>query len=70
MSYRIKRVNSLLLKELNNILQRKVDDPRIGFVTLTGVSVSSDLRQAKVFVASSGDDKKDKKQSADMPKLK
>ena len=50
----------MLLKEINNVLQRKMHDPRIGFVTLTGVKVSSDLRQAKVFVASTGDEGKDK----------
>jgi ribosome-binding factor A len=33
-------------------------DPRIGFVTVTGVKTSSDLRQAQVFVSVLGSDKK------------
>ena len=61
MNHRLKRVNSLLLKEVNKVVQQKVGDPRVGFVTLTGVKVSPDLRTAKVFVASSRDEEKDRK---------
>ena len=60
MGHRLKKVNSLLLKEINSVLQKKMHNPHIEFVTLTGVQVSSDLRQAKVFVASSGESKRDK----------
>jgi ribosome-binding factor A len=35
----------------------KLKDPRIGFVTVTGVKVSGDLRHAWVFYTSFGDDK-------------
>lgn len=36
-------------KEISGLLIRGLKDPRIGFVTITAVDVTSDLRQAKVF---------------------
>ena len=38
-------------------LQRELKDPRLGFVTVTEVETSKDLRSAKVFVSVLGDDK-------------
>jgi ribosome-binding factor A len=38
--------------EIADILLRKTKDPRIGFITVTGVDVSVDLRHARVFVSS------------------
>ena len=35
----------------------KLKDPRVGFVTVTGVKVTADLRRAWVFYTSLGDDK-------------
>jgi ribosome-binding factor A len=37
--------------EIADVLLRRVKDPRIGFVTVTGVKVSPDLRHATVFVS-------------------
>jgi ribosome-binding factor A len=45
---RTARVNEVVLEVLADELER-LSDPRLGFVTLTGVEVSPDLRQAKVF---------------------
>jgi ribosome-binding factor A len=45
-------------QEIADILMRKIKDPRIGFVTVTDVEVSADLRNAKVFVSIYGEDKK------------
>ena len=61
MSYRIQKVNSLLERQLNIILLQKVDDVRIKSSVVTEVSVSKDLRNAKVFIGSTGDDIHDKK---------
>ncbi len=44
-------------EEIADILLRKIKDPRIGFVTVTDVEVSDDLRNAKVFVSIYGEDK-------------
>lgn len=45
------RVGDLMREEIADILMHKIKDPRIGFVTITGVEVSDDLRHAKVFVS-------------------
>ena len=39
------------------LLRGKIKDPRIGFVTVTDVEVSDDLRNAKVFVSVYGEGK-------------
>lgn len=44
-------------KEISDILLREVKDPRIGFVSVTDVEVSGDLRHAKVYVSVYGDEK-------------
>lgn len=48
---RLDRVNQLIKEEISAVLQRELKDPRLGFVTVTGVEVSRDLRAAKVFVS-------------------
>ncbi|MBI3608811.1 MAG: 30S ribosome-binding factor RbfA [Nitrospirae bacterium] len=48
---RTERVGDLMRVEIADLLLRKVKDPRIGFVTVTGVKVSPDLRHATVFVS-------------------
>jgi ribosome-binding factor A len=50
-SQRTERVGDLMRAEIADLLLRKVKDPRIGFVTVTGVKVSPDLRHATVFVS-------------------
>lgn len=55
MSHRIEQVNKLLRRELSDLLQRQVKDPRLDtFVAVTEVSTSTDLRHAKVFVSHLG----------------
>jgi bifunctional oligoribonuclease and PAP phosphatase NrnA len=56
MSRRINRVEEACKEELSDILQREVKDPRIGFVTITEVKVSPDLRHARVYVSIMGDE--------------
>ncbi|MFQ5828766.1 MAG: 30S ribosome-binding factor RbfA [Candidatus Methylomirabilia bacterium] len=48
---RIDRVNQLIKEEISGLLQRELKDPRLGFVTITDVEVSKDLRTAKVYVS-------------------
>lgn len=45
------RVNNLLQHEIAQIAARELHDPDLGFVTITGVEVTVDLRHAKVFVS-------------------
>ncbi len=57
-SYRNKRAGSLLREEISLLIQREVKDPRItGFITITGVEVTKDLRTATVHVSIIGDEK-------------
>jgi len=53
---RSQRVQELLLEEISNLIQRGLKDPRIGFVTVTKIGLSDNLKHAKVFVSIFGDD--------------
>lgn len=53
---RQRQVAELLHEELSQIIQFESRDPRLGFVTVTGVDVNPDLRFARVFVSVLGDD--------------
>ncbi|GGF97120.1 30S ribosome-binding factor RbfA [Paenibacillus aceti] len=54
------RVGEEIKKELSVLIQRELKDPRIGFVTVTGVEVTNDLSQAKVYLSVFGDEEKKK----------
>lgn len=49
--HRSRRVGDLIREELARLLREEVRDPRIGFVTLTAVDLSPDLRHARVYVS-------------------
>jgi ribosome-binding factor A len=53
---RVLRVTEAIKRELSFILDRQVEDPRIGMVTVTRVDLSDDLRHAKVYVSFLGGD--------------
>lgn len=48
---RIEQTNSLLLKEISIIISREINDPKLGFPTVTDVVTSSDYSCAKVYVS-------------------
>jgi len=50
-SERTKRLDELLREEISTIVAREIADPRVGFVTITDVEVSPDLRHANVWVS-------------------
>ena len=52
--HRSQRVGPRIQEIVARLLREEVRDPRIGFVTLTGVEVSKDRHVAKVFVAAHG----------------
>jgi ribosome-binding factor A len=55
MAHRVQRLNSLIRQEISELLQRQVKDPRLGgFIAVTEVSISPDLRYAKIFVSHIG----------------
>ncbi len=51
MSQRIDRVDELLRQEIGRILAKDVQDPHIGFATVTDVETTPDLRHARVWVS-------------------
>jgi ribosome-binding factor A len=57
MSDRMRRVNESVRQVLSEAVGQ-LKDPRIGFVTVTGVKTSPDLRHARVFVSVLGAEKK------------
>lgn len=63
MSRRIERVEKLIKEEISLIflheLQDKLPNNEIGFVTITGVKVSADLKIAKVYISVLDREKRD-----------
>ena len=55
---RQERVEELIRQEVSEILRERVSDPRIGFVSLTEVKISPDLKNAIIYVSILGDEKK------------
>lgn len=60
MSQRKDRVAQRIKEEVSTIIHDKIKDPRIGFITITNVELTNDLRIAKVFYSVLGDDDKKK----------
>ncbi len=56
MSLRTDRVASLLKEEVGTYVTREFRDPALGFITVTDVQVSPDLRIAKIYVSIMGND--------------
>lgn len=57
MNVRANRIAEQMKKELGDILNRKIKDPRIGFVTVTDVAITGDLQQATIYISVLGDEK-------------
>ncbi len=53
---RVEKLQELIKQETGKILMKEIKDPRIGFVTVTGVEMTGDLREAKIFVSVMGND--------------
>jgi len=56
-SIRINRVADQIREEVAQFLTRGIKDPRLGFVTVTHVRVTGDLKSAKIFYSAYGSDK-------------
>ncbi|MCD6309728.1 MAG: 30S ribosome-binding factor RbfA [Candidatus Eremiobacteraeota bacterium] len=55
-THRLEKIEALLAKISSEII-RELKDPRVGFVSVTKVTVSPDLKHAKIFVSVMGDEK-------------
>lgn len=65
MSIRQEKVQCLLKTEISEIIQRELNDPRLGFMTITDAEVSVDMQYAKIFFTVLGSEK-DKKVNTQM----
>jgi ribosome-binding factor A len=52
----MRRVDEALREVLSDAIASDLQDPRVGFVTVTGVKTSPDLRHARVYVSVLGDE--------------
>jgi len=55
-SGRMRRVDEAVRAVLSDAIAKELQDPRVGFVTVTGVKTTPDLRQARVYVSVLGDE--------------
>ena len=55
-SQRPGRVQEALRQEISKIVQNEMKDPRIGFITITRVDLTKDLRYARIYFSILGDD--------------
>ena len=53
---RIEKLQELIKQEVGKMLIYDIKDPRIGFVTVTEVEMTGDLREAKIYVSIMGND--------------
>ena len=51
MGHRLLRVNEALKEVISRVIAGGLLDPRLGFITITGVKTSPDLRHAQVYVS-------------------
>jgi ribosome-binding factor A len=60
---RTSRVGEVIMRELAQMIQQEISDPRVGMVTLSHVDVTADLKYAKVYVTRlNGADTEEEKQ--------
>lgn len=57
MGHRLLRINERIKESVSAAIVERLKDPRVGFVTVTGVETASDLRRAKVFVSVLGSER-------------
>ena len=59
-SQRPGRVQEAIRQEVSRIVQNEMKDPRIGFITITKVELTKDLRYARVYFSVLGEEKEKK----------
>lgn len=56
MTLKADKISGIIQKEISEIIQFSLKDPKIGFITITDVTVTNDLSIAKVYVSFLGQD--------------
>jgi ribosome-binding factor A len=54
---RMRRVDEAMREVLSDAITSEIKDPRVGFITVTAVETSPDLRHARVYVSVLGEEK-------------
>ncbi len=67
-SLRTHKLNELFKREIGQIIQRDLANPRIGFATVTHVEVSADLKHATIRVSVMGDEQQRHTTTAELNK--
>lgn len=49
------QLGEVITRELSDLMQTRMKDPRVGFASITGVTLSPDLRYAKVYISVMGE---------------
>jgi len=63
MSRRSERTSKLIQREISELLEREVNDPRLSkLISVTEVTLSPDLKYAKIFVSTLGDQMNNKEE--------
>ena len=57
MAHRPERLAEAIKQEISDVVRDEMKDPRIGFITITRVEVTGDLRYAKIYVSVLGEEK-------------
>ena len=55
MGYKIEKLSRKIQRDVSEIIQREMNDPRMGFVSVTRVDLSRDLKFAKIWVSVLGE---------------
>jgi ribosome-binding factor A len=62
MSHRIERVNTLIRREISELIQQELRDPRLDeFIAVTEVDTSPDLKHAKIYISCMGGQQEEQK---------
>lgn len=48
---RVRKIQEFIKQEVGSMLLRDLKDPRLGFITVTGVKLTGDLREATIYVS-------------------
>jgi len=61
MGLKQKRINSLIMKTVSEIIEQEIKDPRMGLVTITSSSTSPDFKHSTIFFTVHGGEEEGKK---------
>ena len=64
MSIKVERIENMLVKEISNVISNEINNPDIGFISITAVRTSSDLDFARVYFTLFNLDKKESTEKA------